>query len=122
MAAITWTDVTQFASGLAAVDATAQTAILNYVNNVHDVDLFGGESGPMLHLLRIYLAAHLGSATALSTGTSSTGYVASETAGGLSRTYIYPHLTSMTALQSTAFGREYSTLLAASPARVGIAF
>jgi hypothetical protein len=124
MAAITWANVTNFVSGLSTVAADAQADILAYVNDLHDVSLFGGEDGATLKLLRIYLAAHLASSTAASSGGggAGTGLVASESAGGLSRSYIYPDLSSDAGLDTSAYGREYKAIIKRSGARVGFAF
>lgn len=122
MAAITWSNVTAFASGLSVVAAEAQTAILAYVNSALDVTLFGGEDGAMLRLMRIYLAAHLASSTAASSGVAGGGLVESERAGDLARSYIYPDISSGTSLQTTEYGRQYAALLRTTPARVGFTF
>ncbi len=60
MADITWTHVTDHAPGLTGVSGAAQIDILDLVNNLLEVDLFGGEDATKLKLARVYLAAHMG--------------------------------------------------------------
>jgi hypothetical protein len=112
--AITWDDVTAFASTLSGVDVDAQDAILAWVNSTLDVSLFGGETGPKLKLARIYLAAHF--ATAGLNGASS-GMVTSETVDGISRSY-QPFALTGTGLSLTTFGQLYLALVRTSAARV----
>jgi hypothetical protein len=86
MADITWTHVTAFASELSSVDEEAQAMILAHVNGEHGVavDEFGGEDSPTTKLVRIYLAAHLGTMCGMG---AAGGMVTSESAGGLARSY-----------------------------------
>lgn len=116
MADITWAMVVDFDAGLSTVDADAQTAILAYVNDEHDVTAFDGESGPTLHLVRIYLAAHLGRVTGAAGAAS--GPVTSASAGGLSVSY-GTFASSAEGLGTTAWGNLYLALIKRSVACVG---
>ena len=118
MSAITWSNVTDFAANLSTVDADAAAAILAYANSVLDVSLFGGEDGATLRLLRIYLAAHLGTA-GLRAASGASGPVVSESVGGIARSYAVAAAATDTELQSTAWGQAYLTMLRGSPARIG---
>lgn len=116
MAAIGWSDVTNHAPELSSVAAGAQTDILSYVNDTHDVSVFlDGEDGHGLKLARIYLAAHLG--TLLPTN-SSGGQIKSQSAGGLSRSY-GPFI-SGSGLASTSYGVKYNDIVNASSARAPV--
>jgi len=88
MADITWANVTAFAPELSTVDEDAQTFILAYVNGDYGIAVseFDGEDGPTTRLVRIYLAAHLGTINGSGAGGAG-GFVTSESAGGLSRSY-----------------------------------
>lgn len=86
MAAITWTDVTDYAPELSIVSAGAQTLILNYVNTALDVSVFDGEDGPKTKFARVLLASHLGKLGSMG-GMSVAGPVISETVGDISRAY-----------------------------------
>lgn len=103
MAAITWTDVTNFDSTLSAVAADARTDILAFVNALSVTD-FGGESAATTKIARIMLAAHLGVSVGANAGGAAG--VASESAGGLSRSY-FAAAASGDALEATSYGRHY---------------
>ncbi len=122
MASIVWANVVDFAAPLSSVDPDAQTAILAHVNTVLDVSLFGGEDGPTTRLLRIFMAAHMATTTATEEAGAVAGPVASESAGGISRSYANLSTPSDDDLKTTSFGRAYLSLVRTSPARVGIAF
>lgn len=116
MAAITWSDVSLLAPELSTVAAGAQTLILAYVNDVHDVDAIDGdgEDGYRTKLARIYLAAHL--ATKIGTGAGGAGAVTSESVGGLSRSYAVA-ASSGAELETTGYGTAYLGILNRSPVR-----
>lgn len=107
MASIAWSDVTAFASTLSTVSATAQTKILAYVNERFDVSELGGEDSPDLYLARVFLAAHLASATTVNGDVA--GPVTAEAAGGLSRSYAV--LSSVGGLGTTGYGTQLKELL-----------
>lgn len=118
MAAISWTDVVAFASGLSSVATLAQETIIAYVNDELDVDNFGGEEAPKLKLARIYLAAHFGTMTLRGSGAA--GPMISSSAGGLSRTYAQI-VAGGGSYGATGFGALYKQLLNTTMARVGFA-
>ena len=115
---ITWADVLALPSATAAkfssVTAPMQTAILNYVNTLVGLpSVFDGEGGPTTRLARMYLAGHMG------VSLPPFGIVASEAAGGLSRSYAVPP-PQLDELQLTVYGRMYSGLVNRSFARLPI--
>lgn len=127
MASIVWNDVLAIASELSGVSATAQTVILGYVNGRHSVDLFGGEDGFELKLLRMTLAAHIASSATAegSNETAGSGLVTAESIGKMSRSYTFASIeaaASDAGLQTTGYGRQYRTMIRGSAARVGFAF
>lgn len=88
MAAIVWADVVAVAPELAELSSALYTDILGYVNVALVPTEWGGEDSSRLRLARLYLAAHY--ATMVSRGGSVgeiVGFVTSESAGGLSRSY-----------------------------------
>ena len=109
MADITWADVEDVAPLLSTVPVDAQTKILAYVNDTVNSGAFNNDSA--YTLAKCYLAAHRGSCV-LTAGTGAA--IASESMGGLSRSYATP---SVSNLDSTSFGREYRSIVNASPAR-----
>lgn len=111
MAAVTWDDVVNHAPELATgVSAGAQADILAHVNGTVNVALFGGEDSHRVKLIRVYLAAHLGTLDKSRGNIASTSGVTSESAGGLSRSYaIIPGDSS--AMSSTSYGKEYLRLI-----------
>lgn len=116
MASITWANVENFASELAAVPLAAQDDILAIVNTWFAVDLFSlGESDPQLKLCRILLAAHMASTVALpSGGASGAGgsTITAESGGdGLSVTYGSATLIQATnQLSETSYGRQLDAI------------
>lgn len=115
MAAITWSDVTNIAPELSTVAVAAQTDILAYVNVALNVELFGGESHPMVKLLRIYLAAHFGTVTK-SGGSGALGPVIAESGGGLSRQYGSSVVNGSDPLfDKTNYGQTFRLLVRSSP-------
>lgn len=121
MAAITWTNVVDFASELAGVDVDAQNDILAHVNVTLKVDEFGGESAPRLKLARICLAAHFG---ALSTagGEVAAGPITQETADNISRSYAARMSGDLSHWDATPYGQLYKQLVRTSAARFPKAF
>jgi hypothetical protein len=123
MAAIAWSDVTNFASGLSSVSSGAQTVILAHVNETLDTEKWGGESSPKLKYARILLAAHFGTLTLQGASAGGGfGIVTGESAGGLSRQYLAfsPDGTDPT-FDKTVYGQQYRTLLRGTMARIGFA-
>jgi hypothetical protein len=112
MADIVWADVEDIAPALSVVIADAQTKILAYVNATVDPNAFNNDSA--YTLAKCYLAAHRGSVT-LTAGIGKA--VASESMGGLSRSYVVATAGDLT---STSFGQEYLSIVNASPARCPI--
>lgn len=115
MASITWAEVEVFAPELSEVEDDAQDLILEYVNSILNVSVLGGESAPQLKLARIYLAAHFG--TGVGTGDSDDQEVASESMGGLTRSYVTSQTMSLGALNSTSYGRQYLQIVQQSVPR-----
>lgn len=118
MAAITWTNVTDFAPGLSTFDTDAQTDVLAYVNTgTFNIAHWGGEESPTLRLGRIYLAAHMATvALSGAAGGAIAGPVTAEAAGGLSRSYgSMSGLGADTLLDTTPFGRAFRELLRRLP-------
>lgn len=106
MAAIAWTDVTALASQLSTASAGLQAMVLAYVNgNGVNVDAFDGEDGETTKLARAALAAHLGSTFAVG---AAGGPIASQSAGGLSRSF--GAWSSTSALGTTGYGQMFLTL------------
>jgi hypothetical protein len=127
MSAIVWSDVVTIASGLSGIDGDAQDIILGYVNERHNVSLFGGEDSFELKLLRMMLAAHIASSatTEGSDETAGGGLVTGESIGKMSRSYTFGNMdaaSSDAGLQTTGYGRQYRTMIRGSAARVGFAF
>lgn len=112
MAAILWSDVTDTAADLAVVSANAQTAILAFVNEALDTRLFAnGESDNRLKLARVYLAAHYGAIDAGGSGGPG-GPLASESGGGLARTYaVLTTSTTDPLLELTPWGKAYRLIM-----------
>lgn len=109
--AITWADVEAIAPSLSTVPVGAQAILIAYVEETVDEGAFVGATSYLL--AKAYLAAHYGSLT-LSAGTGRA--VSSESAGGISRSYVVPALTGD--VGSTEYGRAFQSLVRASPARV----
>lgn len=102
---IAWTDVTAVGNNdpvLINYPAAGQTAVLAYVNSVLDVNMFDGEAGARTKLARCFLAAHIAACSALG---DAGGPVASESEGGVSRSYAV-YLTANIYL-STTWGKMY---------------
>jgi hypothetical protein len=117
VAAIAWSDVTGFASGLTAVGAGARTDILNWVNNEGlSAANFGGEDSYRYRLARIYLAAHLGELALPQTASDA---VASKTVSRDSLSVTYASATTPDLLIATQWGGLLKDLIEASPAAVG---
>lgn len=109
---ITWSDVIAIASELEEVGDQARAIILAHVNGALNAAVFS--SAASLRLARIYLAAHLGTFSRPdSTGTTSSD-VASETVGGITRTYA-AIARSANDLERTTYGVEYRNILRMQP-------
>ncbi len=118
MASITWTDVTNHAADLSTVTTAAQTDILAHVNTVLNVEMFGGETAPMLKLARVYLAAHYGAVWGQGAA-GAAGPVVSEGMGGLQRSYAWSAMTGdPDSLSSTAYGKAFRSLVRSTLARM----
>lgn len=115
---ITWTQVIALAPELSIVNSTAQDLILGYVNVALMSAPFGGVDSAEFALARIWLAAHLGVAAKED---AFTGQVASESAGGLARSYALPSNSGGDDYQSTSYGRKFYAMLRRSGARGGFA-
>lgn len=116
MAPITWDHVVDHAAELSSVDVEAKVDILAHVNDTIATEFFGGEDAARTKMARVYLAAHMGS-IAKSRGSTSTGAVTAESAGGLSRSYSVV-TTALEDLDATSYGRSYAGLVKRSAARV----
>jgi hypothetical protein len=75
------------------------------VNAQVAVSLYGGESAPGLKLARVFLAAHIASASRLGSG----GQLIASSAGGLSRSFA--PVMSKSQLALTQYGQLYLALL-----------
>lgn len=106
--AITWDDVVARAPALSDVETETQDALIEDAY----AQLSETNWGDNLDLAAIWLCAHLGSISLLSsTAASATGPVLSETVGSVSRTYSAgSSSSSSTELDSTAYGREFLRL------------
>jgi hypothetical protein len=125
VADITWAMVQDFAAHLSAVDSDAQTAILAYVNDALVVSEFDGETGPTTKMARIYLAAHFGElslpvSSGGAGGMGPSGPIASESGGGLSRSYAAASPVIASYLNKTNYGQSFLTLVRMSPARAPV--
>ena len=119
MASIVWDDVADWDSTLASgVSTDAQTIILANANSVFNVTEFiDGETDSKLKLCRVLYAAHLGTLSKrASAGSGIAGVVASQSAGGLSRSYTTPDI-ARSEYGTTSHGQLLLTLLRSSPAR-----
>lgn len=115
MAAIVWTDVVALAPELANTAASAQTAILDFVNGgtvtgtsgplLLNLSLYDGEAGFRTRLSRLYLAAHFASMPKLGAG----GPLIGESADGLSRQYGL--LMAKSKLALTAYGQAFLAMM-----------
>lgn len=107
MASIIWTDVVDFAASQSAVPVGAQNLILAYVNSALDVGAFGGETSDRLKLVRVLLAAHLGT---LRGTEGNPNPVTQETISATSLSTSFAFQAAGSALVSTSYGQEYSRL------------
>lgn len=121
MAAITWSEVVDFASELSTADAEVQTLILAYVNGSLNVTEFDGEDGNKTKLIRIHLAAHLGT-VASESGTGTAGPILKDKAGDLETTYanIATQATDPSRLATTNYGKMFLALVNTTTARMPI--
>lgn len=114
MAQIAWSDVVAFAASLSSTPASQQLDVLEFVNRWIAPESFGGEESHTLRMARIYLAAHLATATAGNSGV--TGAVTSESIGGMSRSYAV--LAADSGLDKTSYGGVYKNLIKNSVGRL----
>jgi hypothetical protein len=115
MAAIEWTDVVERlpAPELAGlVDTDAATDILEFVHEVVNAGVLGGESSARLRRARMLRAAHLATVTATG-GAAIAGPVISESTGRISRTYA--NLMSAGDFSGSSYGDEFARLVRNSP-------
>ncbi len=116
MAAITWLDVVAIACELSAINAAAQTMILEHVNTAFDPDNFDGEDAPRLKMLRAYAAAHY--AAPIFIGLTYSGPVRSERLDNMERSYS-PTLDSYGGRWAgTQYGQTVAMLISQSAARL----
>jgi hypothetical protein len=119
MASIVWTDVTDWDASLASgVSPNAQTLILADANESFNVaEFLDGESGSRLKMCRVLLAAHLGLLNKrASAGSAAVGTIASQSAGGLSRSYTTADV-ARREYGTTSHGQLLLALLRSSPTR-----
>lgn len=83
MSSILWTDVTAIAPELSVIGGSAQTMILDYVNNALNPNMFEEHA---LKLARANLAAHIGTQSLPSSG-DETGSVVAKEIGGMKISY-----------------------------------
>ncbi len=114
MATIVKQDVLDFAPELSNVADTAWVLVLDFANTLPATAIGGGEDGPMVHLLRVLLAAHY--ATISKRGSSgATGPVTSEAAGAVRRSYGLVALAAADAsLGATGYGQQFLGVLGMS--------
>lgn len=117
MAPIIWTDVTDWDPSLTTslITTNARTLILSVVNDMLNVNEFGGESDDRLKMARILLAAHFGELNRRRSNGAS-GAISSQSAGGLSRSYMTSGLATRE-FGTTNPGQLFLAMLRASPAR-----
>ena len=111
---ITWTNVSNLDSRLAAVETASQLSILNYVSQVLAPDAFGEKYDLALMLF----AAHLGALELRGGGVGfTTGLVTSESLGPASRSYAQPPstLASTYGFDNTIWGQQLSFLMRSYP-------
>lgn len=122
--AICWSDVVATFPEVREISSTAQAVVLAHVNQAFAPARFGGESSPTLRLMRLLLAAHMAEQIPdASSAGQADGLVASESVGGVSRSYVYPTTSgSDEAYKATAYGRQLASIMRSSTARVGCAF
>lgn len=114
MSGIAWQDVVNFSAGLSSVPEGQQLDILEFANGWVDPGVFGGETSHTLRMARIYIAAHLATATAGNAGV--TGAVTSESIGSMSRSYSVAVTES--GLDKTSYGGMYKQLVRNSRGRL----
>lgn len=116
MAAITWLDVVAIACELSAINAAAQTMILEHVNTAFEPDTFGGEDAAQLKMLRAYAAAHY--AAPIVVGLSLSGPVTSERTDNIERSYSKTNDSYGGRWAGTQYGQIAAMIISFSPARL----
>ncbi len=112
MSAITWTDVTNYASELSGVSLGAQTGILALANARFDPAALDGENGPETRLARVLLAAHLATVGPASGGSASAGPVIEEEVGDVRRKFAdLSSSASTTSFEGSSYGDLLTRLL-----------
>ena len=117
MAAIDWTYVLKFDSGLSAVDSDLQTDILAYVNAKVNATLFDGEDGSQTKMARGLLAAHMGTVFLPGDG-GAAGPVTKDRAGDLETVYANLFANETDPLFTTKHGQTFAMLAKSSANRV----
>ena len=114
MTAIIWTNVTDVAADVAALNlpVAVQTAVLLHVNTALDVTLFGtgDDTDPRLYLCRVNLAAHI----AITMGSGAfgpSGPALEDQAGSLMTQYANTVAVSSNPYDTTSYGRTYRMLI-----------
>lgn len=101
---------------LASVSDVTWQTVIAFANTLSADGIGGGESGPLLRLCRILLAAHYGTISKRGV-TGATGPVTSEAAGAVRRSYGLVALASADAsLGATVYGHQFLGLLGMSMA------
>lgn len=112
MSAITWTDVTSYASELSSVDLGAQTGILAVANARFDPAALDGENGPETKLARVLLAAHLATVGPASGGAAPAGPVIEEEVGDVRRKFAdLSSGSSVSTFEGSSYGDQLVRLL-----------
>lgn len=116
MADIVKQDVLEGSPELARVSDVAWSTALLFANSLTAQGVGGGESGPLVKLLRVLLAAHY--VTVFKRGRSgAVGPVTSEAVGAVRRSFGLVALASSDgALGSTVYGQQFLGLIAMSNA------
>jgi hypothetical protein len=107
-------DVTEYAPELAGVSDITWDTLLAFANTLSAESIGGGETGPLLRLARILLAAHYATISQRGT-TGATGPVTSEAAGPVRRSYGLTALARADlSMGATGYGQQLMGLLAMS--------
>lgn len=101
---------------LATVSDVTWVTVLAFVNEIDSSGVGGGENGPMLRLVRIFLAAHYGTISKRGR-TGAAGPVTSVAAGGVRRSYGLVALAATDAsMGATEYGQQLLGILRMSNA------
>jgi hypothetical protein len=118
MAAITWEMVVAAAKELTSTDTFIQEVALSIANGSGiDASNFGGEDAEKTRLARIAMCAHV--ATLMTRRRGAAGILASQSVGGMSRSYALG-FTNPRTFDLTSYGNALRVLAVGTPARAGV--